>query len=83
MILKTNPYPAELLLRLYGTMGRKPIHPKEGPAVAELIKDYYNQISNLQREVITLTQENGMLKEQVFDCTDGWIIRPRERHIVC
>mgnify|MGYP006981832087 FL=1 len=68
MNLKTNPYPAELLLRLYGTMGRKPIHPKEGPAVAELIKDYYNQISNLQREgialAITLTQEKGMLEQE-------------------
>ena len=64
MILKTNTYPTELLLRLYGIMGRKPIHPKECPAVAELIKDYYNQISNLQREVITLTQENGMLEQE-------------------
>lgn len=64
MILKTNPYPAELLLRLYGTMGRKPIHPRDGTWIAELIKDYYNQISNLQREVITLTQENGMLKQE-------------------
>ena len=68
MILKTNPYPAEILLRLYGTMGRKPIHPKEGPEVAELIKDYYNQISNLQREgiakAITLTHEKGMLKQE-------------------
>ena len=68
MNLKTNPYPTELLLRLYGTMGRKPIHPKEGPEVAELIKDYYNQISNLQREgialAITLTQEKGMLEQE-------------------
>ena len=64
MILKLTPYPAELLLRLYGSVGRKPIHPKECPYVAELIKDYYNQISNLQREVITLTQENGMLKQE-------------------
>ena len=30
----------------------------------ELIKDYYNQISNLQREVITLTQEKGMLEQE-------------------
>ena len=64
MILKTNPYPAELLLRLSGVNGYKPIHHLEGPEVAELIKDYYNQISNLQREVITLTQENGMLKQE-------------------
>lgn len=64
MILKTNPYPTELLLRLYGIMGRKPIHPKEGSEVAELIKDYYNQISSLQREVITLTQEKGMLEQE-------------------
>ena len=64
MNLKTNPYPAELLLRLHGIMGRKPIHPKEGPEVAELIKDYYNQISSLQREVITLTQEKGMLEQE-------------------
>lgn len=64
MILKTNPYPAELLLRLYGVNGRKPIHHLEGPYVAELIKDYYNQISNLQRELITLTQEKGMLEQE-------------------
>lgn len=64
MILKTNQYPTELLLRLYGIMGRKPIHPKEGPEIAELIKDYYNQISYLQREVITLTQEKGMLEQE-------------------
>ena len=64
MILKTNPYPAELLLRLYGIMGRKPIHPKEVAEVAELIKDYYNQISSLQREVITLAQEKGMLEQE-------------------
>ena len=64
MILKTNQYPAELLLRLYGVNGRKPIHHLEGPEVAELIKDYYNQISNLQREVITLTQEKGMLEQE-------------------
>jgi len=64
MILKTNPYPAELLLRLYGIMGRKPIHSLEGPEIAEMIKDYYNQISSLQREVITLTQEKGMLEQE-------------------
>ena len=64
MILKSNPYPAELLLSLYGVNGRKPIHPLEGPGIAELIKDYYNQISNLQREVITLTQEKGMLEQE-------------------
>jgi len=64
MILKTNQYPTEMLLRLYGIMGRKPIHPKEGPEVAEMIKDYYNQISSLQREVITLTQEKGMLEQE-------------------
>lgn len=64
MNLKTNPYPAELLLRLSGVNGYKPIHPLEGPEVAELIKDYYNQISNLQREVITLTQEKGMLEQE-------------------
>ena len=63
MILKTNLYPVELLLRLYGVNGRKPIHHLEGPEVAELIKDYYNQISNLQREVITLTQEKGVLEQ--------------------
>ena len=49
-------------------MGRKPIHHLEGPEVAELIKDYYNQISNLQREgiakAITLTQEKGMLEQE-------------------
>ena len=68
MILKTNPYPAELLLRLSGVNGHKPIHPRDGTWIAELIKDYYNQISNLQREgialAITLTQENGMLKQE-------------------
>ena len=64
MILKTNPYPAELLLRLSGVNGYKPIHPRDGTWIAELIKDYYNQISNLQREVITLTQENGMLEQE-------------------
>lgn len=64
MILKTNTYPAEMLLRLYGVNGHKPIHPREGPVVAELIKDYYNQISNLQREVITLTREKGMLEQE-------------------
>ena len=64
MILKTNPYPAELLLRLYGVNGHKPIHPRDGTWIAELIKDYYNQISNLQREVITLTQEKGMLEQE-------------------
>lgn len=61
MNLRTNPYPAELLLRLCGVGGYKPIHPLEGAGIAELIKDYYNQISYLQREVITLTQEKGML----------------------
>ena len=64
MILKTNPYPAELLLRLSGVNGYKSIHPLEGPGIAELIKDYYNQISYLQREVITLTQEKGMLEQE-------------------
>ena len=64
MNLKTNPYPTELLLRLYGIMGREPIHPRDGTWIAELIKDYYNQISNLQREVITLTQEKGMLEQE-------------------
>lgn len=64
MNLKTNQYPAELLLRLFGVSGYKPIHPLEGPGVAELIKDYYNQISYLQREVITLTQEKGMLEQE-------------------
>jgi len=48
MTLKTNQYPTELLLRLYGIMGRKPIHPKEGPEIAEMIKDYYNPISNVR-----------------------------------
>lgn len=61
MNLKTNPYPAELILGLSGVSGYKPIHPLECPGIAELIKDYYNQISYLQREVITLTQEKGML----------------------
>ena len=64
MILKTNPYPTELLLRLSGVNGYKPIHPRDGTWIAELIKDYYNQISNLQREVITLTQEKGMLEQE-------------------
>ena len=64
MNLKTNQYPAELLLRLYGIMGRKPIHPKEGPEIVDLIKDYYNQISSPQREVVTLTQEKGMLEQE-------------------
>ena len=68
MILKTNPYPAELLLRLSGVNGYKPIHPRDGTWIAELIKDYYNQISNLQREgialAITLTQEKGMLEQE-------------------
>jgi len=64
MNLKTNQYPAELLLRLYGINRYKPIRPLEGPEVAELIKDYYNQISNLQREVITLTQEKRMLEQE-------------------
>jgi len=64
MILKTNPFPAELLLRLYGINGWKSIHPLKGPEVAELIKDYYNQISYLQREVITLTQEKGVLEQE-------------------
>ena len=64
MNLKTNPYPAVILLRLSGVSGYKPIHPSEGPYIAELIKDYYNQISYLQREVITLTQEKGMLEQE-------------------
>ena len=68
MILKTNPYPAELLLRLSGVNGYKPIHPRDGTWIAELIKDYYNQISNLQCEgialAITLTQEKGMLEQE-------------------
>ena len=64
MNLKTNPYPAELLLRLSGVNGYKPIHTLEGPGIAELIKDYYNQISYLQREVITLTQQKGMLEQE-------------------
>ena len=68
MNLKTNPYPAELLLRLSGVNGYKPIHPRDGTWIAELIKDYYNQISNLQREgiakAITLTQEKGMLEQE-------------------
>ena len=67
MILKTNTYPAELLLRLSGVNGYI-IHPRDGTWIAELIKEYYNQISNLQREgialAITLTQENGMLKQE-------------------
>ena len=53
MILKTNPYPAELLLRLYGSMGRKPIHPKEGPDVAELIK-------TVQKESRFQLEQRGM-----------------------
>lgn len=64
MNLKTNQYPAELLLRLYGVNGYKSIHPLECPEIAELIKDYYNQISYLQREVITLTQDKGMLEHE-------------------
>jgi len=64
MNLKTNTYPAELLLRLFGVNGYKPIHSLEGPEIAEMIKDYYNQISNLQREVTTLTQEKGMLEQE-------------------
>lgn len=64
MILKTNPFPAELLLRLCGVNGYKPIHSLEGPEIADMIKDYYNQISYLQREVITLTQEKGMLEKE-------------------
>ena len=64
MILKTNPFPAELLLRLSGVNGYKPIHPRDGLWIAEMIKDYYNQITNLQREVITLTQEKGMLEQE-------------------
>ena len=64
MNLKTNPYPAELLLRLSGVNRYKPIHRSEGPGIAELIKDYYNQIYCLHREAITLTQEKGMLEQE-------------------
>ena len=61
MILKTNPYPAELLLRLSGVNGYKPIHPRDGTWIAELIKDYYNQISNLVQAILQYRNDSLQL----------------------